>query len=190
MSPDRLAIEGGTPVRSAPMPSWPAPGDAEITAVSEVLRSGRLNYWGGQQGRAFEAEYAAFTGRRHALAVANGTLALELALRAFGIGPGDEVVVPARTFVATAGSVVAVGATPVIADIDPDSGNMTAEALEAVLTERTHAVVPVHVGGWPADMEPIAELAVHRPPGRAGTERASRGRDRACLAGQLHARPE
>ena len=156
---DTLAIDGGTPVRATPAPGWPVVGQEEIAAAEKVLRSGRINYWTGEECRAFEAEYAASVGREYGLAVANGTLALELAMRAFGIGPGDEVVVPARTFVATAGSVVAVGATPVIADIDPDSGNMTDETLEAVLSERTRAVVPVHVGGWPADMEPIVELA-------------------------------
>ena len=154
-----LAIDGGAPVRTTPMPGWPAPGDAEVVAVEAVLRSGRINYWTGDVGRFFERDRAAETGRSHGLAVANGTLALELALRAFDIGPGDEVVVPARTFIATAGAVAAVGAAPIVCDIDPHAGLMTAEALEPSLTARTRAVIPVHVGGWPVDMDPLCRLA-------------------------------
>jgi dTDP-4-amino-4,6-dideoxygalactose transaminase len=130
-------------------------GDEEVAAAEKVLRSNRINYWTGTECKEFEREYADFVGRRHAISVANGTLALELALRAFEVGPGDEVVVPARTFFATAAAVVAVGATPVVADIDPVSGNMTAETLEAVLGPSTRAVIPVHVGGWPVDMGPL-----------------------------------
>jgi hypothetical protein len=141
------------------MPRWPSPGDEEIAAVTEVLRSGRINYWTGTQGRTLETEYAASLDRAHGIAVANGTVALELALRAFGVGPGDEVIVPARTFIATASSAVAVGATPVIADIDPLNGNMTAETVRAVLTNRTRAIIPVHFGGWPVEMPAIVELA-------------------------------
>ncbi len=156
---DRLAIDGGTPVRTSPAPAWPAMGDEEVLAAEKVLRSNRINYWTGQECRTFEQEYAEATGRSHGIAVANGTLALELALRAFGIGPGDEVVVPARTFMATASSVVAVGATPVVADIDRESGNMTADTLAAVLGARTRAVIPVHLAGWPVDMEQLVSLA-------------------------------
>jgi hypothetical protein len=158
----QLAIDGGPPVRTAPMPRWPAPGESEIAAVTQVLRSGRLNYWTGTEAHAFEEEYAASLGRVHGIAVANGTLALELALRAFGIGPGDEVIVPARTFIATAGSVVAVGARPVVADIDSESNNLTAETAAAALTDRTRAIIPVHLGGWPVDMEPVLALARER----------------------------
>jgi dTDP-4-amino-4,6-dideoxygalactose transaminase len=159
---EALAIDGGTPVRTAPMRRWPAPAAEEIAQVTEVLRTGRLNYWTGEQGRELEREYALTLGRKHAIAVANGTLALELALRAFGIGPGDEVVVPARTFIATAGVVVAVGAVPVIADIEAESSCISAATVERVLTERTRAVLPVHLGGWPVDMKPIARLAERR----------------------------
>ncbi len=157
-----LAIDGGTPVRSTPMPAWPSPSRAQIKAVTAVLRSGTLNYWTGTEGRALEREYAEKLGRAHAVAVANGTLALELALRGFGIGPGDEVVVPARSFIATASCVVAVGATPVFADIDPETSDLTAETLEAVLTERTAAIIVVHAAGWPAEMGPIIDLARSR----------------------------
>ncbi len=144
------------------MPSWPAPGVEEIEAASEVLRSGRLNYWTGTQGRELEREYAKSVGREYGIALANGTLALELALRAFGVGAGDEVVVPSRTYIATASAVVAVGAVPVVADIDGTSNNLTAQTVAAVLTERTRAVIPVHLGGWPVDMDPIMALARER----------------------------
>ncbi len=159
MSLRDLAIEGGTPVRTAPMPRWPAPGPAEHEAVAGVLSSADLNYWAGTCGRELEREYAASLGRTHGIAVANGTLALELALRAFGIGPGDDVVVPSRTFIATASAVVAVGARPVLADVDPASGNLSVATLERALTPATRAVIPVHVGGWPVDMPPLLELA-------------------------------
>jgi dTDP-4-amino-4,6-dideoxygalactose transaminase len=157
--PSTLAIDGGSPVRTAPLPGWPAPGAEEIAAVTKVLTSGKLSYWTGEQGRGFEDAYARTLGRSHAIAVANGTLALELALRAFGIGAGDEVIVPSRTFIATASAVVAVGAIPVCADIDRDSSTLTAESVAAVLTDRARAIIPVHLGGWPVDMAPIVDLA-------------------------------
>ena len=157
-----LAVDGGIPVRPTPMPPWPSPSEAQIAAVEAVLRSRNINYWTGDQGRTLEREYAAYLGVAHAVAVANGTLALELALRALEIGPGDEVIVPARSFIATASCVVAVGATPVIADIDPDSSNLTAETIAAVLTGRTAAVIAVHLGGWPVEMQPLVDLAAER----------------------------
>jgi len=157
--PSSLALDGGSPIRFAPMPGWPAPSACEQTAVAEVLASGHLNYWTGEQGRLLEREYADALGRKHGIAVANGTLALELALRAFGVGPGDEVIVPARTFIATASSVVAVGATPVVADIERESGNLSPEAARSAITPRTRAIIPVHVGGWPADMDALSRLA-------------------------------
>jgi dTDP-4-amino-4,6-dideoxygalactose transaminase len=118
-----------------------------------------VNYWTGEEGRHFEAEFAAACGRRHGVAVANGTLALELALHALGVGPGDEVIVPCRTFIASAGCVVARGARPVLADVDPVSQNLTAETARKVLTGRTRAVIAVHLAGWPCDMDPILRLA-------------------------------
>lgn len=157
--PDLLTIDGGTPIRTDPFAPWPVFDDEVVQRVAEVLRSGRLTYWAGPHGRAFERAYAASLGRAHGVAVANGTLALELALRAFSVGPGDEVVVPARTFIATASAVVAVGATPVVADIELLSGCMTAATVEAVLSSRTRAVIPVHLGGRPVDMDPLLALA-------------------------------
>lgn len=138
---------------------WPYFAEDEIEAVTRVLQSGRVNYRTGDEGKAFEAEYAAANGIRHALTVANGTAALELGLAALSIGPGDQVVVPARTFVATAAAVARFGATPVVADIDPISQNMTAETLGSVLNEHTRAVIPVHLAGWPVDMDPILDIA-------------------------------
>ncbi len=157
-----LAIEGGAPLRSAPFPGWPVFSPEEIEATAAVLRSGRVNYWTGNEGRAFEKEYAEYTGTRYAIAVANGTNALEAALMALGIGPGDEVILTSRTFLASASSVVFAGATPVFADVDLDSGTITAASIEAVLTERTKAVMLVHLGGWVSDMDPITELARDR----------------------------
>lgn len=154
-----LAIDGGSPVRSTPVPGWPAPGPAAQAAVADVLASGRLNYWTGTEGRSLETEYAVLLGRTHGVAVTNGTLALELALRAFGIGPGNEVVVPARTFIATASAVVAVGATPIVADVLRDSGNIDPADAHARITGNTRAIIPVHVGGWPADVPALASLA-------------------------------
>jgi len=142
--------------------TWPVFDEEQVAAVERVLRSGKVNYWTGGEGRQFEEEYAAALGVRHAIAVANGTAALELALMALGIGPGDEVVVPSRTFIATASAVVARGARPVVADIDRDSQNLTAETVEAVLTPRTRAIMAVHVGGWPCDMDPLLDLAERR----------------------------
>lgn len=145
-----------------PMPPWPSPTPAEIDAVTRVLQSGRINYHTGSEGKSFETEFASSVSRAHAIALANGTLALELALKAYGIGAGDSVVVPSRTFIATASAVVAVGARPIVCDIDPDSGNMTAETVRAVLADDTRAVIPVHFGGWPVEMDPIMELARER----------------------------
>ena len=143
-------------VRFAP---WPSFREDEIDAVANVLRSGKINYWTGEHGRAFEAEYAAALDRRHAIALANGTLALELALHAFGIGSGDEVVTTSRTFIASASAAVMRGATPVVADVDRDSQNVTAETLAACITPRTRALIVVHLAGWPCDMPSIMQLA-------------------------------
>jgi dTDP-4-amino-4,6-dideoxygalactose transaminase len=158
-----LAIDGGSRIRQTPLATWPVFGSDEIEAATRVLASGRVNYWTGGECTAFEREFAAALGVKYAIALANGTVALELALKGLGIGPGDEVIVPSRTFIATASCAVAVGATPVVADIDPISGNLSAETIALAITERTRAVIPVHMAGWPCDMAPILELAVgHR----------------------------
>lgn len=154
-----LAINGGARVRNDPFPPWPVLEDEEIEAATAVLRSGRLNYWTGNEGRVFEREFAEFTGRKYAIALANGTVALELALYCLGIGSGDEVVVPSRTFIASASCAVMRGASPVVADVDRDSSNVTAETIERVITSRTKAIVVVHLAGWPCEMDPILALA-------------------------------
>ncbi|MXO75487.1 aminotransferase [Altererythrobacter aerius] len=141
---------------------WPAYDEEEADAVAAVIRSGRVNYWTGEETRAFEREFAAFADCSHAVAVANGTLALDLALKALGIGPGDEVVVTPRTFIASVSSVVSAGATPVFADVDRDSGNISPATIAQVLSERTRAIIPVHLAGWPCDMEGIGALAEPR----------------------------
>ena len=138
---------------------WPSFTVEEADAVRSVLLSNKVNYWTGTECRSFETEFAAWCGTAHAVALANGTLALDVALKALGVGPGDEVVVTPRTFMASISCVVTAGATPVFADVDPDSGNLTAATIAAVLTPRTRAVVVVHLAGWPCDMDPIMALA-------------------------------
>jgi dTDP-4-amino-4,6-dideoxygalactose transaminase len=157
-----LAIDGGQPVRTPPFAPWPTFSPEEVEATAAVLRSGKVNYWTGEEGRQFEREFAAFTGCKHAVALANGTVALELALCALGIGPGDEVIVPSRTFIATASCAVMRGAVPRCADVDRDSQNLTADTIRPVLTDRTRAIIAVHLAGWPCDMDPIVELARER----------------------------
>ncbi|MBN2889628.1 MAG: DegT/DnrJ/EryC1/StrS aminotransferase family protein, partial [Deltaproteobacteria bacterium] len=156
---NRLAIDGGQPVRTIPLPPWPVFSESEITAAADILRSGKVNYWTGNQGELFEQEFASSVGCRYGVAVANGTVALELALYAAGIGPGDEVIVPCRTFIATASAVVMRGARPVFADIDPVSQNITQDTVGPHITEKTKAIIAVHLAGWPCDMVPLAKLA-------------------------------
>ena len=138
---------------------WPSFSQDETSTVTDVLQSGRVNYWTGEIGRQFEREFAAWTGTRRAIALANGTLALDVALKALGIGPGDDVIVTPRTFIASVSSVVGAGARPVFADVDYESGNLTAETIAAAMTSATRAFVPVHLGGWPCDMTGIMDLA-------------------------------
>jgi dTDP-4-amino-4,6-dideoxygalactose transaminase len=145
--------------QSLPFSPWPYFASDEIEAVTSVLRSGKVNYWTGQEGRQFENEFAEFVGTKHGICVANGTLALELALYALGIGAGDEVITTSRTFIASASCVVMRGARPVCVDVDRDSQNITAETIRAAITARTRAIVAVHLAGWPCDMDPILELA-------------------------------
>jgi dTDP-4-amino-4,6-dideoxygalactose transaminase len=144
---------------NTPFSPWPHFSVEEGEAVKRVLLSNRVNYWTGVETREFEKEFATWCGTRHAIALANGTLALDLALKAYNIGPGDEVIVTPRTYIASVSCVVNAGATPVFADIDIDSGNLTADTIAAVLSPRTRAVICVHLGGWPCDMDPIMSLA-------------------------------
>jgi len=143
--------------------AWPFYAEDEIAAVVDTLRSGRVNQWTGHRVVAFERAYSDYVGNGRAIALANGSLALELAMRALGVGPGDEVIVTPRSFAASAFCVMLVGATPVFADIDRGSGNIDAAGIEAVLSPRTKGIIPVHLGGWPADMPAIMALAAeHR----------------------------
>ena len=145
---------------NGPFSPWPSFTPEEADAVSRVLLSNKVNYWTGQEGREFEREFAAFAGTEYAIAVANGTLALDLALQGLGIGAGDEVVVTPRTFLASATAVINAGATPVFADVDPDTQNITPETVAAVITPNTKAIVCVHLAGWPCDMDGMMALAV------------------------------
>jgi len=158
----QLAVEGGKPVRSGAFAPWPYFEAEEREAVAQVLQSGKVNYWTGDEGRQFEREYADYVGTKRSVAVANGTVGLELALYALGIGPGDEVVTTSRTFIASASCAVMRGATPIMADVDRESQNITADTLRQALTAKTKAIIAVHLAGWPCDMDPILELARER----------------------------
>ncbi|BDC50447.1 aminotransferase [Bryobacterales bacterium F-183] len=133
-----------------------------MDTVGRVLMSGKVNYWTGNECREFEKEYAQKLGVQHAIALTNGTVALELALYAAGIGPGDEVIVTPRSFIASVSCAVMRGATPVFADVDPESQNLTARTIEAKLTPRTRAIIAVHLAGWPCEMDEILALAKSR----------------------------
>lgn len=138
---------------------WPAFSEEEVAAVADVIRSNRVNYWTGEIGRAFEREFAEWSTTARAVALANGTLALDVALKALGIGSGDEVIVTPRTFIASISCVVNSGATPVFADVDHESGNISAATIAERITPRTRAIIPVHLAGWPCDMDAIMALA-------------------------------
>lgn len=144
---------------NTPFSPWPDFSDEEAVAVADVLRSNKVNYWTGRECREFECDFAGWAGTPYAIALANGTLALDVALKALGVGSGDEVVVTPRTFLASASCVVTAGATPVFAEVDANSQNITAETIRAVLTPRTKAVICVHLAGMPCDMAPIMALA-------------------------------
>lgn len=144
---------------NTPFSPWPSFTDEEAVAIKNVLLSNKVNYWTGTECREFEREFAAWVGTEYAVALANGTLALDVALRALGIGPGDEVIVTPRTFLASASCIVNAGATPVFADVDRDSQNISAKTISAVLSPRTKAIICVHLAGLPCDMDPIMALA-------------------------------
>ncbi|WP_434672497.1 DegT/DnrJ/EryC1/StrS family aminotransferase [Pseudomonas sp. R1-15] len=144
---------------NTPFSPWPSYTQEEADAVRDVMLSNKVNYWTGQECREFEKEFAAWAGTDYAVALANGTVALDLALRALRIGPGDEVIVTPRTFLASVSSVINAGAIPVFADVDRDSQNITAETIQRVLTPRTRGIICVHLAGWPCDMDPIMALA-------------------------------
>lgn len=138
---------------------WPFFADDECNAVQRVLASGKVNYWTGNECREFEKEYASYTGRKHAIALFNGSVALELALLAYDIGPGDEVIVTSRTFIASASCAVMRSAVPIVIDVDENSQNVTVATIEKNISPRTRAIICVHLAGWPCDMDPIMDLA-------------------------------
>jgi dTDP-4-amino-4,6-dideoxygalactose transaminase len=142
-----------------PFSPWPNFSAEEAEAVSKILLSNRVNYWTGSTCREFEKEFAAWSGCDYAVALANGTVALDLALRVLGIGNGEEVVVTPRTFIASVSCVINAGARPVFADVDPESQNISAETILPVMTPRTRAIICVHLSGMPCEMDPIMELA-------------------------------
>ncbi len=158
---EKLAALGGKPVRTDPYPAWPVFDERDIEAVTNVIRSGR---WGGYpypgpQTAEFTRRFAEMQGGGYAVAMANGTVTMEVALRAMDIGWGDEVIVPAYTFQATAAAPMAAGAVPVIVDIDPNNYCIDPQAVEKAITERTRAIIPVHLGAQMADMDAIMDIA-------------------------------
>lgn len=156
---NRLAIDGGAPVRTTALGPWPFYDKDEVQKCVEILQSGKVNYWTGPETKKFEEEFAKYHGMKHGIALANGTLALELALIGYGIGPGDEVITTCRTFIASASCIVRVGATPVVVDVDLNTQNLSVEAIKAAITPKTKAIIPVHLAGWPCDMDAIMEIA-------------------------------
>ena len=138
---------------------WPSFTQEEADAVSQVLLSNKVNYWTGTECREFEKEFAAWAGTDYAVALANGTLALDVALQAMGIGEGDEVIVTPRNFIASVSTVVNAGAIPVFADVDNNTGNISATTIAPKITDKTKAIICVHLAGWPCDMDEIMALA-------------------------------
>ncbi|MFD2077445.1 DegT/DnrJ/EryC1/StrS family aminotransferase [Actinopolymorpha cephalotaxi] len=157
---DRPALLGGSPVRTNGFPAWPPANDAAVRAVTEVAKAGVWSSVDGPVKTEFERAFADHHGARHGLAVCNGTIALEIALKALGIGSGDEVIVPGYTFLATATAVLGVNALPVFADVDPEYVCLDPDAVEAAITPRTKAIIPVHLAGHPADLDRLTDLAV------------------------------
>ena len=155
----KLAIEGGERVVNSEIPIWPSYEQDEMNAVQNVLKSGKVNYWTGDSGQKFEQQFSKYFGVRYAVALANGSVALELALETLNIGVGDEVIVTPRTFIATVSSICLKGAIPVFADVDMHSQNITADSIKKCITHRTKAILLVHLAGWPCEMQSIIEIA-------------------------------
>ena len=144
---------------NTPFSPWPSFTQEEADTVQRVLLSNKVNYWTGQEGREFEKEFAAFSDSEYAIAVSNGTTALDLALNALVIGQGDEVIVTSRTFIASISSIVNAGATPVFADLDRDTQNISPETIRSVINDKTKAIICVHLAGWPCEMDGVLALA-------------------------------
>ena len=139
--------------------SWPSYTVEEADAVHEVVLSNKVNYWTGNECRDFEKEFAVWSNSEYAVALGNGTLALDVAFKALDIGVGDEVIVTSRTFIASISSIVNAGAVPIFTDVDLSSQNITPDSIRSVITNKTKAIVCVHLAGWPCDMDEIMDLA-------------------------------
>ena len=159
MQNETLAIKGGTPVRTEPFTKWPPVSESAARAVSDAVESGVWGDVDGPRKLQFEQEFAAFHDSEFALGVSNGTVSLQIALAALGVHSGDEVIVPAYTFLATATAALAVNGTPIFVDVDADTATMDPNAVEAAITARTKAIIPVHYGGQPADMDALLEIS-------------------------------
>ncbi len=159
MALSKLALLGGEPVRREPLSSWPVHDEREVAAVEEVVRSGDWGGIPGERAKAFAAKFAAMQDAKCGICSMNGTTALEIALKALGVGPGDEVIVPALTFYATASAAIFLNARVAIADVDPDTLTISPESVESLVTDRTAAIMPVHLGGQIANLDAILEIA-------------------------------
>jgi len=155
----KLAIKGGTPIRTAPFPVWPIWGDEEIVNLTNVVKSGKWGSLSGERTGEFEKMFAEYQDAKHGILTNSGTTALRLALTAADIGPGDEVLVPAYTFIASASSIVEAGAIPIFVDLDPNTYNIDVDQAEQAVTDRTRGIMPVHFAGRPADLDAVQNLA-------------------------------
>src|SRR5579863_3288331 len=156
---ETLAIHGGPKAVTNKLAGWPQFDERAICAVEQVLRSGKVNYWTGRQGMEFEQRFADWQGSRYAISVATGTAALHVALAALGIGPGDEVIVPSYTFIATTFAVVQAGAIPRFADVNIEDHCISVKSAEKLITKRTRAIIPVHLYGNVCEMDEIMAFA-------------------------------
>ncbi|HHW09377.1 MAG TPA: DegT/DnrJ/EryC1/StrS family aminotransferase [Firmicutes bacterium] len=156
---NQLAINGGTPVTKEPFPMWPQFTEQTIQAATEPLRTGKVNYWTGTYGVEFEQKFAAWNGVRFGISTSNGTSALHTALAALGIGPGDEVITPSYTFIASSFCVCQAGAIPVFADVRRETHTIDPASIESKITKKTKAIIPVHLYGIPCDMDAIMDIA-------------------------------
>ncbi|MDB6057970.1 MAG: Lipopolysaccharide biosynthesis protein RffA, partial [Verrucomicrobiales bacterium] len=159
MSTEKLAIDGGSKAVLDKLPHWPSFDEKAIKSVEETLRSGKVNYWTGKKGMEFEKRFAEWQGSKYAISVATGTAALHVGLSVLGIGPGDEVIVPSYTFIASSFSIVQAGAIPRFADVNLDDHCISIESSEKLVNERTRAIMPVHLYGNVADMDKVRAFA-------------------------------
>ncbi len=156
---EKLAVDGGPKAVANTLVGWPQFSEKAVKSVEKVLRSGKVNYWTGPMGMEFEKKFADWQGSKYAISVATGTAALHVALSALGIGPGDEVIVPSYTFIATSFSVVQSGAIPRFADVNIEDHCISVESAEKLVNKRTKAIIPVHLYGNVCDMDPIMAFA-------------------------------